>query len=307
MSLKRVSKSNGTSESHAGSVSNQSGAAVRKTGLSAWFRLGRIVFLVVMIVGISAAHGEPKPSRMETPTEGSTEGSTQAGDSNPVSAWLDKTVTASETVAASETVTTAKPKASHTLQRREARDGKRVAPNNHRSASTVDMFDMVWPLGIVLVLVSLCVWGLRKWMPKSVRFGGGDTIRILSRKYLSGKQSLCLARIGRRVVLIGVTPDRISAISEITEPEEVASLVAAVERGRPDSFTSTFNNMSDQELADEAEGRDLDDPIEEEAAVSSHQLARTGREMRELVNRVRALSTSSQTPAESASRLATRS
>lgn len=297
MSMKRGSQSNGMLANPVESISNRSGAAVRKTGCSDWFRLGRIVFLVLMFVGLSATHGEPQPARMETPAEGGT----QDGDPNPVSAWLD------QTVAANAPNTTAKSTASHTLQRREEGGRTLVATNTHRTSSAIDMFDMVWPLGIVLVLVSLCVWGLRKWMPKSVRFGGGDTIRILSRKYLSGKQSLCLARIGRRVVLIGVTPDRISAISEITAPEEVASLVAAVERGRPDSFTSTFNHMSDQELADEAEGRDLDDPIEEKAAVSSHQLARTGREMRELVNRVRALSTSSQTPAESASRHATRS
>lgn len=254
------------------------------------------VILCVIVSGSSRAWGQTEPDDGPAASDAARSAVTQRaiGDSNPVTTWLDRTVSTSSS------------KAALPLHRREAGDRASPAPQPKQrptSTTAVDMLDMFWPLSIVLLIVGLCVWGLRKWMPRSVRFGGGDTIRILARKYLSGKQSLCLARIGRRVVLMGITPDRISTLSEITDPEEAAALIAAVERGRPDSFTTTFGRMSDREWADETNGPDTKDSIEEETSVSSRNLARTGREMRELVDRVRALSTGRRTPAESASRM----
>lgn len=157
---------------------------------------------------------------------------------------------------------------------------------------------LMWPLCAVLAVIALCVYALRKWMPQAARLTGGGAVHVLARYYLSNKQSLCLVRFGRRVALLGVTPSEITTLSEIADPEEVSSLVVAVERGRPDSFTTMFGTwMSSKEAHDPM---DDPDPVggREERSLSSSRLSQTGRRVRELVDRVRAASSGLRTSAE---------
>lgn len=153
-------------------------------------------------------------------------------------------------------------------------------------------FDMLWPLCTVLAIVVFCVFAIRKWMPQAGRLGGSDAIKLLARHHLSSKQSLCLVRVGQRAVLMGVTGERISALSEIADPQEVASLVAAAERGRPGSFTAMFGKFS---TADATNAGD----VEEEMFASSEKLKKTGHDLRGLVQRVRSLSSGTFTSTES--------
>ena len=151
-------------------------------------------------------------------------------------------------------------------------------------------FDMLWPLCIVLGIVVLCVLAVRKWMPQAGRLGGSDAIRLLGRHHLSGKQSLCLVKFGPRAVLLGVTNERISALSEVADPEEVASLVAAAERGRPGSFTSMFSKFTGTEAAGQSNTAHETNDIEAQMFASSESLKQTGQDIRGLVQRVRTLS-----------------
>ena len=160
-------------------------------------------------------------------------------------------------------------------------------------------FDMLWPLCAVLAIVVFCVLAIRKWMPQAGRLGGSDLIKLLARHHLSGKQSLCLVRFGQRAVFVGVTNERISVLSEIADPEEVASLVAAVERGRPGSFTAMFGKFTTAETDRQTDGAREASDIEGELPVSSENLNQTGRDIRGLVQRVRTLSSESFASTES--------
>ena len=185
------------------------------------------------------------------------------------------------------------------LQRHAAREPAAGRENALQLQTQTSAFDMLWPLCAVLAIVVFCVLAIRKWMPQAGRLGGSDAIKLLARHHLSGKQSLCLVRFGQRAVFVGVTHERISVLSEIADPEEVASLVAAAERGRPGSFTSMFGKFTtaetDRQAADDGDASD----IEEEMLVSSENLKQTGRDIRGLVQRVRTLSSASFASTES--------
>lgn len=99
---------------------------------------------------------------------------------------------------------------------------------------------MVWPLAAVLGTITLVAWALRKWSAGAGRLGSTGAITVLARHYLSSKQSLCLVRLGSRVVLLGVTPDSISAVAGF-DRDETAALLAGLERARPGSF---FNALA---------------------------------------------------------------
>jgi len=217
-------------------------------------------------------------------------------DADPVSSWVDETVSeqpAAEPVAGSG--------GRLILRRSGARPpakAKGAEPLSPDGVFETSVFEMAWPMLVVLVVISACVYAFKRWVPRASRPGGGDAVKILARHYLSGKQSLCLVRTGRRVLLVGITPERINTLSEMTDAEEVAALVGTAERGSPGSFTKMFGKITDRDLADEAgelqgDGRRFlrrDRGIQEDLVVSAPNLADTGKNVQDLIERVRSLS-----------------
>jgi flagellar biosynthetic protein FliO len=153
---------------------------------------------------------------------------------------------------------------------------------------------LFWPLFVVLAVIVVVMLAARKWLPRSGRLGGGPALNVLARHYLAPKQSLCLVRLGRRLLLIGVTPDRISTVAEIAEPNEASEILASLECTRPGSFTSVFARQTQKDLGKEQH----EDPIEQPAPVAGRQLDATGASVRQLIDRVRSLSSGMEVSAE---------
>jgi flagellar biogenesis protein FliO len=103
---------------------------------------------------------------------------------------------------------------------------------------------MIWPLAAVLGTIGLVAWLLRKWAVGGGRLGTTGAINVLARHYLSSKQSLCLVRLGRRAVLLGITPEHISAVADLGDSDESAAFIAGIERGRPGSFSTALGDFS---------------------------------------------------------------
>lgn len=111
-------------------------------------------------------------------------------------------------------------------------------------------------LGIVLSLIVLAVWALRRWVP-AARVADNGVLSVVGRIGLSPKHSLALVKMGRRFVLVGVSGDRLSGLCEVADPEEVAELAARVgveTNPRTDAFddlmlheAELYKNTQDQE------------------------------------------------------------
>ncbi|QDV89173.1 Flagellar biosynthesis protein, FliO [Phycisphaerae bacterium RAS2] len=130
--------------------------------------------------------------------------------------------------------------------RRGSERGAGVAAGNRApgaASAPVSGLRMWLPLAFVLVVIVALAWAARRMFPRMGRVGGEGAITVLSRCALSPKQSLCLVRLGRRVVLLGLTADRINTLAEITDPDEAAMLTAAASSGRAQSFRSALAGM----------------------------------------------------------------
>lgn len=184
-----------------------SGRALRGTKLCA-----------LVISGISLT----TPTLFADETQGSSSKSSDA-----VAAWVQESSTVAD-----------KPP-SPTLKRHRA-----PRQENHKSAesgtTSLPYGKMVWPLAAVLGTITLAAWAIRKWSAGAGRLGSTGAITVLARHYLSSKQSLCLVRLGNRIVLLGVTPESISAVADL-DRGDAAGLLASVERARPGSF---FNALA---------------------------------------------------------------
>lgn len=83
-------------------------------------------------------------------------------------------------------------------------------------------------LAIVLVLIAVVAWAVKRWMPVG-RGGGSGVLRIVGRASLSTKHTIALVQLGRRFVMVGVAGDRVAALCEVSDPDEVAELVARID------------------------------------------------------------------------------
>lgn len=140
------------------------------------------------------------------------------------------------------------------------------------------LWDFV-PLLAVLALIAGAAIVVKRFMPARRLLGGG-VMQVLARTPLTGRQQLVLVRLGRRVLLLGVSPDRMCTLSVFDDPQEVAMLLGEVESGRPGSSTHEFR----QSFVEEAGAYGQEEPAEPlDVAASGH--------VRGLLEKVRSLKT----------------
>jgi flagellar biosynthetic protein FliO len=102
-------------------------------------------------------------------------------------------------------------------------------------------------LGAVLALIFAVVIVVRRYVP-SVRAMSGGALKVISRVHLSPKQSVALVQVGPRLILIGVTPDRLTPLGEISDPQEVSDLRTRAGVGADSGLRTRF----EEALASEA-------------------------------------------------------
>jgi flagellar biogenesis protein FliO len=139
-------------------------------------------------------------------------------------------------------------------------------------------------LALVLGLIVSGTWLLRKLIPQVNRNGGETPVRVLSTTYLAPKQSLSLIRCGRRIILIGVTPEHISSLAAIDDPAEV-SLLTGYSDGRDSRGISYGFDEALEGAADRFEETEVD--FDEPLGADSGSLAAVSREVRGLLSRLR--------------------
>jgi flagellar protein FliO/FliZ len=94
------------------------------------------------------------------------------------------------------------------------------------SAGQLDMGRVALALAIVLGLIFVMRWAGRKFFPSASVPRSGNAMKILSRLAISPKQQLLMIQVGRRIVVVGDAGGQMSPLSEITDAEETAALVA---------------------------------------------------------------------------------
>jgi flagellar biogenesis protein FliO len=108
-----------------------------------------------------------------------------------------------------------------------------VKPSDEDRPLKVGGGDQAWDwvrtglaLGLVVVLIFL-TRGILRRLGGPVRVGRRQVIEVLARTSVSPKQQLLLVRLGSRLVLVGVGPSGMAALSEVRDPGEVHELMKA--------------------------------------------------------------------------------
>jgi flagellar biogenesis protein FliO len=104
-------------------------------------------------------------------------------------------------------------------------------------------------LGGVVGLIILLGWGYRR-----LAEGGGGlslawgrrnavVIEVVGRTALSPRQSVCLVRVGPRLVLLGCTPGAVQSLDVISDGEVVSQLLGQAAQQRGDSHAAAFSKV----------------------------------------------------------------
>lgn len=100
-------------------------------------------------------------------------------------------------------------------------------------------------IGLAVVLVAIFVGGrvARRIVPGAVVGDTNGPIQLLHRTFLTPKHTVCLVRCGDRLLLIGLSGDRIQNLSEIHDPQEIDFIRGQLMQIRPKSTTQAFRDM----------------------------------------------------------------
>lgn len=95
---------------------------------------------------------------------------------------------------------------------------------------------MIAALAVVIALIFILLKWLKHVGNQRLIRGGGKRIRVIENHYLGVKKSLCLVRVPGKVLVLGVTSDRINLLDTVNE----ADVGDLIEDPAPGAFGSLF-------------------------------------------------------------------
>jgi flagellar biogenesis protein FliO len=140
-------------------------------------------------------------------------------------------------------------------------------------------------VGLALVVVLVAIFLLRWLARQFVRVGVQESkpIKVLSRSVLSPKQQLLLLQVGKRLVVVGDSGGSMNPLCEISDPDEVATLIGQAREDRP--ITKSFGKFFGR--AKEPFGEP--DPPNTEEDAANPEIAEMSRDIGGLMEKVQSM------------------
>jgi len=81
-------------------------------------------------------------------------------------------------------------------------------------------------LGVVIFVLCAVVYIVKRFVPGATASFRSPAAEVLGRTFLDARKCLYVVKVGRRVLIVASTPERLSTVCEVREPEEVENLIA---------------------------------------------------------------------------------
>lgn len=76
---------------------------------------------------------------------------------------------------------------------------------------------MVASLGVVLAMILLLLYGIRRLSSQRMGAAGGKRIQVLESHYMGVKKTISLVRVPGKVLVLGISGDRINLLDTLDE------------------------------------------------------------------------------------------
>ncbi len=111
----------------------------------------------------------------------------------------------------------------------------------------------IWPalLAVVGVCGAFCVglYLMKKYIPGHRQLFSHPAMEVLGRTHLDQRRYVSLLRVGKRIVVLGVSPDEIRSLSEITDEEEITGILE-VARPKTEAGLTIFQRLFQRTVVD---------------------------------------------------------
>jgi flagellar biogenesis protein FliO len=125
----------------------------------------------------------------------------------------------------------------------------------------------IYLVGLVGLLVAVG-FGVKRLLPGGKQIFSTQAMEVLGRTYLDSKRYLAMVRIGGKVVVLGISPEGMTPVSEITDPEEVTGLLRTA-RPVTESGRSVFKSLLQGSMTRLAADDKAEKEVEREAALAA--------------------------------------
>lgn len=173
-----------------------------------------------------------------------------------------------------------------TQQPQQARE-RQARPRRPNSYSVSSLFPLLFYVALICGLFIVVLKMLKKYVPGHRRLFTHPSMEILGRAHIDQKRYVSLLRVGKRVIVIGVSPDEMRSLSEITDEAEITEIME-VARPKTESGLTIFQKLFQRTVLDveqETEQAVLENKAEEKAKELEESLS----SLRERVKSIRNL------------------
>ena len=170
-----------------------------------------------------------------------------------------------------------------------AQTGRQVNGASLRNDTSTSLWKTFFSLLIVLALIVVLALLFRWFSMKGKLNLNHSGIEILARNTIGPKQSLCLIKVGGRLVLIGQSPNHMASLHTVEDDEEIAHIMGQIEQSGNKSITNTFGRMFHREAQD-YDYREVPDGELDISSDENKQWSRAKGELGALLSKVKGLS-----------------
>jgi len=156
-------------------------------------------------------------------------------------------------------------------------------PSATPTSSPMDIQRVLMALALVLGAIFLLRWIGQRLLLKNGTLRGHKAIHVVSRSVLSPKQQVIMLRVGKRLIVVGDSGGQLNPLCEISDPDEVASLIGESHK-EPAEAGKSFRAMFRR--AEEPFTESPDAPPEEAPAIGLDEGATTREQINELMGKV---------------------
>jgi len=120
-------------------------------------------------------------------------------------------------------------------------------PMAGKGDAAISMVKMLVALGVVVVAIYIGIFLLKKLMNRRHTAGSASNLlQVLETAYLDPKKSLSLVRVADKSVLIGVTDNQISVLTEFDSEHTEQVMKMTIQQRQGEGFMSLLKSASDK-------------------------------------------------------------
>lgn len=124
-----------------------------------------------------------------------------------------------------------------------------------RSVSTPSIFSILFYVFLICAAFLFCMWLVKRYLPGHRQLFSHPALEVLGRTHLDQRRYLSLVRVGRRILVVGVTPDTISPLAEVGDGAEVAEIMELA-RPKTEAGKSIFTKLFQRHMVEAEQERD---------------------------------------------------